>query len=657
MEGVPRELKFVEPDSTSNNESTTVDVSLNSSGVGLEDQAQRSSHFSGEWEYAQDGTYVNHDNPNPDDSYLKHLETLRSHQLDQIPATSISGNDITSSCLYVVGLSAASSGKFSPIALALVAFVLWMFRGVYSEVGTALPLNGGAYNILLNTTSKNLAALAACLTLLSYVATAVVSGSEATEYAQDLYYAINPFWATPLLLFVFCCLNLVGITESSRVATAIFFVHCGCMLVLIVLCTVRAFESGWALFIDNWSTPPIRSNMIDIFFGFCTGLLGVSGFETSANFIEEQKPGVFAKTLRNMWVAVAFFNPCLSLLALAMVPLRCGPGVNQCISDPSVQRVLLSVMGQRAAGRWLGILISADAFLVLAGAVLTSYVGVTGLVRRMAMDRLLPNFLLQQNPWTQTNHWIIIIFCFLTTSLYLLVPDVSTLGGVYTVAFLSVMALFAIGNMLLKYKRSQIPREHKTSWLVVVTACLSVVVALVGNIVYDWTVLKYFSMYFSATMFIIFVMVMRIKLLKFLDFFLRKVEFLHRFLPFLRKEMLEIKNINVVFYTRGGELSTLNKAIIYIIENEITDKISIIHFYEHESEIPTNLRQNVEAMDECYPKLTINLHVIRGKFSPVMVDWVEKNMHIPKNLMFITCPDDDFEHRIGDFGGVRLVTH
>jgi hypothetical protein len=78
-------------------------------------------------------------------------------------------------------------------------------------------------------------------------------------------------------------------------------------------------------------------------------------------------------------------------------------------------------------------------------------------------------------------------------------------------------------------------------WGIVVAACLSVVVALVGNIVYDWTVLKYFSMYFSATMFIIFVMVMRIKLLKFLDFFLRKAEFLHRFLPFLRREMLEIK--------------------------------------------------------------------------------------------------------------------
>ena len=39
------------------------------------------------------------------------------------------------------------------------------------------PLNGGAYNALLNTTSKSLASMAACLTLLSYMATAVISAS------------------------------------------------------------------------------------------------------------------------------------------------------------------------------------------------------------------------------------------------------------------------------------------------------------------------------------------------------------------------------------------------------------------------------------------------------------------------------------------------
>lgn len=40
--------------------------------------------------------------------------------------------------------------------------------------------------------------------------------------------------------------------------------------------------------------------------------------------------------------------------------------------------------------------------------VLTSYVGVTGLVRNMSGDRCLPQFLLQKNSLRHTNHWIIL---------------------------------------------------------------------------------------------------------------------------------------------------------------------------------------------------------------------------------------------------------
>jgi hypothetical protein len=35
--------------------------------------------------------------------------------------------------------------------------------------------------------------------------------------------------------------------------------------------------------------------------GVSSGLLGITGFETSSNFVEEQAPGVFVKTLRNMY--------------------------------------------------------------------------------------------------------------------------------------------------------------------------------------------------------------------------------------------------------------------------------------------------------------------------------------------------------------------
>jgi hypothetical protein len=69
-----------------------------------------------------------------------------------------------------------------------------------------------------------------------------------------------------------------------------------------------------------------------------------------------------------MWAAVSFFNPSMALLALALVPIA---------SVAENQEALLSHMGLIAGGKWLSIMVSVDAALVLSGAVLTSYIGVT----------------------------------------------------------------------------------------------------------------------------------------------------------------------------------------------------------------------------------------------------------------------------------------
>ena len=100
-------------------------------------------------------------------------------------ATAICGNDITSSCLYVSALTIGMAGQYAWLALLIVATVLLLFRKIYGEVVGALPLNGGAYNVLLNTTSKSNASVAACLTILSYMATAVISASEAMHYLHE----------------------------------------------------------------------------------------------------------------------------------------------------------------------------------------------------------------------------------------------------------------------------------------------------------------------------------------------------------------------------------------------------------------------------------------------------------------------------------------
>jgi amino acid transporter len=165
---------------------------------------------------------------NPND----HKKTVH-HKLGELASTAICGNDISSSCLYVSALAIIYGGKWAPVALLLVAAVLYLFRSIYNEVVGALPLNGGAYNALLNTTTKFSASIAACLTVLSYMATAVLSANEAMHYAHNLVHGLPVFSATIGLLAVFMFLTIMGITESAIVAIVIFIFHLATLVILL----------------------------------------------------------------------------------------------------------------------------------------------------------------------------------------------------------------------------------------------------------------------------------------------------------------------------------------------------------------------------------------------------------------------------------------
>src|SRR6266446_4100915 len=91
-------------------------------------------------------------------------------KLNQFFATAICGNDILSSTFYVSGISILFAGIYAPLILAGIVLVLFFYKSVYTEVVEALPVNGGAYNCLLNSTSKIIASFAGTMTILAYVA-------------------------------------------------------------------------------------------------------------------------------------------------------------------------------------------------------------------------------------------------------------------------------------------------------------------------------------------------------------------------------------------------------------------------------------------------------------------------------------------------------
>ena len=579
------------------------------------------------------------------------LTEHKSGGLSQLPATAICGNDITSSCLYVSALAIIQGGKWAWLVLVFVAAVLYLFRRIYGEVVGALPLNGGAYNALLNTTSKRLASLAACLTLLSYMATAVISASEASHYAQKLWHSLPVTPATIALLATFMGLTIVGIGESSKVAIAIFITHLVTLTLLIVVGVSFLAVHGVQVLVDNFTQPGQVGILRALFFGFAAAMLGISGFESSANFVEEQAEGVFPLTLRNMWIAVSVFNPAMALLALALVPIALVP---------DNQETLLAYMGGQAGGPWLAWLISVDAPLVLSGAVLTSYVGVTGLVRRMTLDRCLPQFLLKTNR-RGSSHRIIIAFFILAVSVLMVTKgELSALAGVYTISFLSVLALFGLGNILLKVRRGKMPRDTRASWPSLIVAIGAVLIGIAGHLVMNPEHFRVFLGYFIPTVIIVLIMLGRIGILRACLFLIGAASdavagMTSRFSHNIDTRIEEIRSQQIVFFTRGDNLANLNSAMLYVRRNEHTNRVKVVTVVRDESEIPKRLGIDLEFLDDAYPEIKIDFVVVKGTFSPELIQKLSRDWGIPVNFMFLGSPGDHFLYGLAELGGVRLI--
>lgn len=579
------------------------------------------------------------------------MEKSVHKKLNELQSTAISGNDISSSCLYVSALTIMYAGQFAWISLLIVAVVLFFFRKIYGEVVGALPLNGGAYNVLLNTSSKRLASFAATLTVLSYMATAVLSGSEAMHYLHNLLPGLNVMMSTVAVLMIFTVLTIIGIGESAIVAVGIFLIHLVSLSVLVIAGIWFISNTGLETLHLNWAAPvKTGSVLMALFLGFSAAMLGISGFESSANFVEEQERGVFPKTLRNMWAVVSFFNPAIALIIIFILPLA---------SVGEHQESLLAYLGEITGGKWLGYLISVDAVLVLCGAVLTSFVGVSGLVNRMTLDRILPNYFLKQNK-NGSHYRIAIAFLLLCVSVLLATNGVLTsLAGVYTFSFLSVMALFGIGNLLLKIKRKKLPRPEYAPVFIVLIAIVFIIIGFWGNLILNPDSFKTFLYYLVPAFLIVLFMLNRSiiisALLVFVDSIfrpLRKLSVISN--RKLRQMYFKVHSQEFVFFTKRDDVSILNKVMQYVQQNETTKKIKIVNVMKP-GEDNEKLKVDIEVLDRAYPEIDIEFLEIVGEFTPDLIEELSQKWQIPKNFMFIASPSDRFSYRVADLGGVRLI--
>lgn len=580
--------------------------------------------------------------------FAKSMSKKIIRPLNQFLATAICGNNILSSVLYVSGIAIIFAGVWAPLILLAVGIVLFLYRAIYREVVEALPVNGGVYNCLLNGTQKIVAATTGMMILLSYVATAVISAKIALEYLHTIL-PVPVISGTVLLLLFFALLMMLGISDSARVAAGIFVFHIFSLLLFLAL-GVSFIQGGQSVFASNVTATgglfASKGALLTFFLAFSASFLGVSGFESSANFVEEQAPGVFRKTLRNMLVGVLFFNPLIALVLLSVMPIA---------QVAEAKDFVLSTASARVGGPAFHALMAINAFLVLAGAVLSSYVGVSGLVSRMAADNCLPVALAKRKK-NGSYPRILIAFFLLSSSILLLTKgDLFSLAGVYTLAFLGVMCLFALGNLILRINRPELKRTYTAPLLYVIIGFFAAAAGVIGNIYINPNNLAYFSVYFFPAALLVCFIVYQDYVLRFALRVTKPIGFIHRFLEHRFRHIIEGRL--VAFIKRPDRL---HKILSYINLNETSRNIFLVHCSEKKRghansciDIRTTLQYLKKA--GAYPHLNVKLICKHAPFEPSIIPKVAHHLRVRENRVLIGSIHATHPFAYADLYGARII--
>jgi amino acid transporter len=109
-------------------------------------------------------------------------------------------------------------------------------------------------------------------------------------------------------------ISISGVHESTIIASGIFVLHLAIMTLVIVWGFVYGFQNNFSILFQNMHTnaPLIsttsgnyisrRNPAAALYFGYCSGLLGITGFETAANYVEEMKcTRTFVEVVHWMW--------------------------------------------------------------------------------------------------------------------------------------------------------------------------------------------------------------------------------------------------------------------------------------------------------------------------------------------------------------------
>ncbi|KAJ7629073.1 amino acid permease-domain-containing protein [Roridomyces roridus] len=562
--------------------------------------------------------------------------------LGQATASALAGNDVLGGVFYTLPAVLAVSGVYSPIALFAATLTPFLWRPMMEELASAIPISGAPYSYMINVSRKTLAILGAALLLLDFTASSVVSAATAASYLDgEVDLPFPPFVAAAFIVATFALISLSGLKESARLAFVVLSLHGITMLILSIFAAIQWSQIGNAQLQQNWhmgSTASPSSILRQIFYGFCLGMLGLTGLECTPSYIGRIKPGHFPLVLRNLHLPAIVLNTLMSLLLIAVVPLSVLlDGAN-----------VLSVLAQE----------------VVCG-VLIGILGVCELLKKLAHDRVVPTMFLNPLPLTGAPYVCVLFFMLCNVVMYASSGGSLTIvSNMFSLVWLTVMVLFPVTLLQLRFNRGRLPRDTRTPLSVIFLSLVVAAVVFAGNVVIEPSTVGYFAAYLIAVLSVFWGTQHKVQLLGIVYWVYDQYPTLHRWDAsktwgkWLVGLMARLKRQPICILVKTDEINHLLHMILYVRENEETSCIKMVHFCGDEEDgegIPSELEANAKILDEAFPEITIDLIIVQAAFTPANVGLLARRLQIPTGLMFVSCPGPRSRYPVAEFG-TRVIS-
>jgi APA family basic amino acid/polyamine antiporter len=375
-------------------------------------------------------------------------------------ASSAYGN-VGSSIYYALGLVASLALGLTPIVFVISGVIFYLTAATYSEATSMFPEAGGSSSFARHAFNEFWSFFAAWAQMLNYVITIAISAFFVPHYLGGLFF---PFLKTsPGDIFfgigvvaVLCAINVVGITEATKVNVALAIADFSTQVLLVALGLILVFNPHTLVANVHLGVAPTWKNFL---IAIPVGMIAYTGIETISNMAEEAKDETktIPKAINRVVIAVFAIYAALPAVALSALPVRCVGNHCQTLlgvseekggyaGDPVLGIVKHLHLGpfQHVGEIYVGLLAATILFIATNAGI----IGVSRLVYSMGLHRQVPGVLRQLHPRFRTP-WIGIIVFGGIACLTLIPGQANFLGNMYafgamlsfTIAHLSVIRL------------------------------------------------------------------------------------------------------------------------------------------------------------------------------------------------------------------------